>query len=104
LVQGTFGAEVVQADRLDDALAALRRESFDLVLINRKLDVDYSDGIEILRAIKTDSALTSTPVMLVTNYPEHQQAAVAAGAEPGFGKAELGLAATREKLGRFLDA
>lgn len=104
LVQGTFGAEVVQADRLDDALAALRRESFDLVLINRKLDVDYSDGIEILRAIKTDSALASTPVMLVTNYPEHQQAAVAAGAEPGFGKAELGLAATREKLGRFLDA
>lgn len=104
LVQGTFGAEVVQADRLDDALAALRRESFDLVLINRKLDIDYSDGIEILRAIKTDSALASTPVMLVTNYPEHQQAAVAAGAEPGFGKAELGLAATREKLSRFLDA
>ncbi|HVW35948.1 MAG TPA: response regulator [Pirellulales bacterium] len=109
LVQGTFGAEVVQADRLDDALAALRsaalrRESFDLVLINRKLDIDYSDGIEILRAIKTDSALASTPVMLVTNYPEHQQAAIAAGAEPGFGKAELGLAATREKLARFLDA
>jgi two-component system chemotaxis response regulator CheY len=104
LVQGTFGAEVVQADRLDDALAALRREPFDLVLVNRKLDVDYSDGIEIVQAIKADSALASTPVMLVTNYPEHQQAAIAAGAEPGFGKAELGLAATREKLGRFLDA
>jgi CheY-like chemotaxis protein len=104
LIQGTFGAEMVQADRLDDALAALRREPFDLVLINRKLDVDYSDGIEILRAIKNDSALASTPVMLVTNYPEHQQAAIAAGAEPGFGKAELGLEATREKLGRFLDA
>lgn len=109
LVQGTFGAEVVQADRLDDALAALRsaalrRESFDLVLINRKLDVDYSDGIEILQAIKTDSALASTPVMLVTNYPEHQQAAIAAGAEPGFGKAELSLPATRARLARFLDA
>jgi CheY-like chemotaxis protein len=104
LVQGTFGAEVVQADRLDDALAALRRESFNLVLINRKLDVDYSDGIEILRAIKNDSALASTPVMLVTNYPEHQQAAIAAGAEPGFGKAELGTGSTREKLARFLGA
>ena len=109
LVQGTFGAEVVQADRLDDALAALRsaalrRESFDLVLINRKLDIDYSDGIEILRAIKNDSALASTPVMLVTNYPEHQQAAIAAGAEPGFGKAELSLPATRARLARFLDA
>jgi hypothetical protein len=40
--------------------------------------------------------------MLVTNYPEHQQEAVAAGAEPGFGKAELGQLATRDKLSRFL--
>lgn len=104
LVAGTFGAEVVQADRLDDALAALRQGPFDLVLVNRKLDIDYSDGLEIVRAIKADSQLAATPVMLVTNYPEHQQAAIAAGAEPGFGKAELGLSATREKLGRFLDA
>jgi CheY-like chemotaxis protein len=102
LVQGEFGAEVVQADRLDDALAQLRTGRFDLVLINRKLDVDYSDGIDILRAIKADAELASTPVMLDTNYAEHQQAAVAAGAEPGFGKAELGLPETREKLGRFL--
>ncbi|HUY89277.1 MAG TPA: response regulator [Pirellulales bacterium] len=104
LVAGTFDAEVVQADRLDDALAALRQETFDLVLINRKLDIDYSDGIEILRAIKTDPAISSMPVMLVTNYPEYQQAAIAAGGEPGFGKAELERAETREKLGRFLGA
>ena len=102
LVAGAFGAELVQADRLDDALAALRRSSFDLVLVNRKLDIDYSDGIEIVRAIKADPALAATPVMLVTNYPEHQQAAIAAGAEPGFGKAELDSAETREKLSRFL--
>jgi two-component system chemotaxis response regulator CheY len=102
LVQGEFGAEVVQADRLDDALAQLRRGRFDLVLINRKLDIDYSDGLEILRAIKADAELAAVPVMLVTNYPEHQQEAVAAGAEPGFGKAELGQAETRDKLGRFL--
>ena len=104
LLEGTFGAEVEQADRLDDALAALRRGPFELVLVNRKLDIDYSDGMEIVRAIKTDPALAATPVMLVTNYPEHQQAAIAAGAEPGFGKAELALAQTRVKLGRFLSA
>ncbi|HEV7222520.1 MAG TPA: response regulator [Pirellulales bacterium] len=102
LVQGEFGAEVVQADRLEDALAQLRRGRFDLVLINRKLDIDYSDGIEILQAIKSDAELASTPVMLVSNYAEHQQAAIAAGAEPGFGKAELGRPETRDKLGRFL--
>ncbi|HVX63828.1 MAG TPA: response regulator [Pirellulales bacterium] len=104
LVQGTFGAEVVQADRLDDALAALRTQSFHLVLINRKLDIDYSDGIDVLRAIKQQPEAAAVPVMLVTNYPEHQQAAVAAGAEPGFGKAELAHPETREKLSRFLEA
>ncbi len=104
LVQGAFGAEVVQADHLGDALAALRKQSFDLVLINRKLDIDYSDGMEVLHAIKAEPDFAAVSIMLVTNYPEHQQAAIAAGAEPGFGKAELSLPATREKLARFLKA
>ena len=64
----------------------LEHEKFDLVMVNRKLDVDYSDGLEIIRRIKADPKLAATPCMLVTNYPEHQEAAVAAGAEPGFGK------------------
>jgi|SRR3569623_216332 len=104
LVQGVFGAEVVQADHLGDALEALRKQTFDLVLINRKLDIDYSDGMEVLRAIKAEPDFAAVPIMLVTNYPEHQQAAIAAGAEAGFGKADLSLPATREKLARFLEA
>ena len=40
--------------------------------------------------------------MLVSNYPEWQQAAIAAGALPGFGKAELNRAETREKLAAVL--
>jgi CheY-like chemotaxis protein len=102
LVERQFGAEVVQAHGPSDTISALRSSSFDLVLINRKLDADYSDGIEILQTIKADPALAAVPVMLVTNYPEHQQAAVAAGAEEGFGKAQLAETATREKLERFL--
>jgi DNA-binding response OmpR family regulator len=97
-----FSAEVVQAHRLDDALERLQNDRFDLVLVNRKLDADYSDGLAIVRAIKGDSSLAPTPVMLVSNYPDAQQAAVAAGAEGGFGKAELTQEATREKLRRFL--
>ena len=71
---------------------------FDLVLVNRKLDQDYSDGIEIIRQVKADPATADVPVMLVTNYPEHQEAAVAAGAVPGFGKLEFDKPETREKL------
>ena len=102
LVERRFGAQVVGADNLKEALAALGQGAFDLVLVNRKLDVDYSDGMEIIRHLKADEQYTAVPVMLVTNYPEHQQQAVAAGAEPGFGKAELGTPATLEKLAKFL--
>ena len=68
------------------------------MLINRKLDCDYTDGIEIVKALKADEELRSVPVMLVTNLPEHQEAAVAAGAERGFGKLEFEKAATLERL------
>ncbi|HWB13135.1 MAG TPA: response regulator [Pirellulales bacterium] len=102
LVEGRFAAEVVQAHRLDDAIERLKSGPFDLVLVNRKLDADYSDGLEVLRAIKADAALARTPVMLVSNYPDAQQAAVAIGAEPGFGKSELNQASTHEKLRPFL--
>lgn len=102
LVEGQFGAEIVQTNGIDDTLQRLTDEQFDLVLVNRKLDADYSDGLNVIRAIKREAALSSTPVMLVSNYPDAQEEAVAAGAVPGFGKAELSQPATREKLRPFL--
>lgn len=97
-----FDCEVVQTHGPADTLAELRSGRFDLVLINRKLDADYSDGIEILRAIKADTATEGVPVMLVTNYADHQEAAVAAGAHRGFGKLEFDRVETREKLAAVL--
>jgi CheY-like chemotaxis protein len=102
LVEGEFGAQVVQAHHLEDALDILRSGVIDLVLVNRKLDADYSDGLEVIRQIKADPQIAATPVMLVSNYPEAQAEAVAAGAKPGFGKAEIRAAATREKLSAAL--
>jgi CheY-like chemotaxis protein len=101
LLESRFGAHVEQTHALDDTLTRLRETAFDLVLINRKLDRDYSDGIEILKAIKADPHLASTPVMLVTNYPEHQELAIAAGAEPGFGKDSLSAPETIARLAKF---
>ncbi|HEX7377898.1 MAG TPA: response regulator [Pirellulales bacterium] len=103
LVADSFAAAIVRTHHLDDTLARLKSEPFDLVLINRKLDADHSDGLAIVAAIKADASLAATPVMLVSNFPEAQAAAVAAGAAPGFGKAELSLPATREKLRPFLE-
>jgi CheY-like chemotaxis protein len=101
-IQRQFGAQVEGADDLTEALAALEAGTFDLVLVNRKLDVDYSDGLEIVRQLKAHDEHAAVPVMLVSNYPEFQQQAVALGAEPGFGKAELSSPTTLEKLARFL--
>jgi CheY-like chemotaxis protein len=102
MLEKTFDAEVVQADGLDDALAALRQGPFDLVLVNRKLDQDYSDGLDVIKAIKADAKLAPAPCMLITNYPEQQQVAVAAGAEYGFGKKELHNDQTHARLAKFL--
>jgi two-component system chemotaxis response regulator CheY len=102
LIEREFQAKVVQAHSLDDALGQLRSSTFSLVLVNRQLDADYSDGLDVIRAIKADPQFAYIPCMLVTNYPEHQQAAVAAGAEEGFGKASLNAAETYDRLARFL--
>ena len=102
LVERNFDAIIVAADRASDTFDSLSREHFDLVLVNRRLDADYSEGIEIIRHMKADPTLSEIPVMLVTNFPEHQQQAVAAGAEQGFGKLECGAPETLEKLTRFL--
>jgi CheY-like chemotaxis protein len=103
LIETHFGARVTQANDLAGAVADLERQPADLVLVNRKLDLDYSDGMAIVRHLKADPNWARIPVMLITNYPEHQAEAVAAGAEPGFGKQELHSNETLEKLKRYLE-
>jgi CheY-like chemotaxis protein len=97
-----FAADVVQAHGPDDALSELRRGRFDLVLVNRQLDQDHSVGLEIIKQIKADPQLATTPCMLITNFSEHQATAVAAGAEPGFGKSSLAAPETIERLKKHL--
>lgn len=84
-----FSVKVLSADLPADCQEAVEQNSVDLVLINRKLDADYSDGFVILEALKADEATRDIPVMLVSNFPEWQEKARHAGALHGFGKAEL---------------
>jgi CheY-like chemotaxis protein len=93
-----FDCEVLQADKADDALETLRKQRVDLITVNRKLDCDYSDGMEVIRQIKADPELKDIPVMLITNYSEHQDAAMAIGAVRGFGKLEYGKPETLQRL------
>ena len=97
-----FNVQLVRSPDAEDALARIRTESFDLILVNRKLDIDYSDGIDVIRAIQADPDINTTPVMLISNYPDAQEKAVAIGAEYGFGKMEYEQPEVIERLGKFL--
>ena len=103
LVEQNFSAVVDQAHDLQSTLQMLRQRAYDLILINRKLDIDYSDGMEILKEVQGDAELSRIPVMLVTNFPEYQSAAMEAGAVQGFGKDELRQPQTVALLKKYLD-
>lgn len=102
MVKSNFGASVVQSHGAEDTLKLLREKKIDLVTVNRKLDRDYTDGMEVIKAIKADADVAGVPVMLVTNYEEHQEAAMAVGCVRGFGKLAISDDVTRDLLDPFL--
>jgi CheY-like chemotaxis protein len=102
LLREKIRAEVVAVHSHKQAVDALRDDQFAVVLVNRKLHADHSDGIDLIRQIKSDSQLAATPVILLSNYRESQQQAVEAGAEPGFGKDDLYRPEVWERLRAFL--
>lgn len=85
-----FDVEVRAASHADEAMKLLSGgDRFDLVLVNRVLEVDRSSGVDLIRQLKSAPHLDIPAVMLVSNFPEAQQEAIAAGAQPGFGKKSL---------------
>jgi len=74
----------------DKDLATLISGGVDLLLVNRTLDYGFTSegGAELIKHLRLENP--ALKAMLVSNYPEAQAEAVAAGAMPGFGKRELG--------------
>lgn len=83
------------AEARDDASLAPHRGDGSVWLVNRALDGDFgvADGVALI--VRERGAVR---MALVSNFPEAQQAAHAAGAMPGFGKSELNSAETARKL------
>jgi DNA-binding NarL/FixJ family response regulator len=73
-------------------------EGLDLVLLNRRLDWGFEtdEGVELIRQLRAEHP--NLRLMLVSNYPDAQEAALQAGALPGFGKDDLRGRAADEKL------
>ena len=55
MVSSQFNATVLQTHGAEDTLeSACRQRKVDLVTVNRKLDRDYSDGLDVVKQIKAD--------------------------------------------------
>lgn len=102
MLESSFHVSVDRAYVLDDAIEAVLKNDYALVLVNRHLDRDGTEGMEVIRRIKGDDRTKHIPVMLVSNYSDAQAAAVEAGAIRGFGKAGLNSDATLSRLGEIL--
>jgi two-component system, response regulator, stage 0 sporulation protein F len=97
-----FDCEIVRIDSTSEALVELEKKSYDLVLVNRKLDVDYSDGTILIAEMQRNSIMKLTPIMLISNYPEFQKEAILLGAVPGIGKLEYGKESAFQKVAKYL--
>jgi two-component SAPR family response regulator len=98
-----FKCSVVRIDSTEEAIEKLDKESFDLVLVNRKLDIDYTDGTILIEKMKAHPTYKNIPIMLVSNYPEYQEEAMKLGAVRGIGKLEYGNSESLEKFKNILE-
>ena len=70
----------------------------DLLLLNRVLDYGFeqNSGVDLLRDLKKKHP--EIKAMLVSNYADAQEAAIAEGALPGFGKRDIGSPKVRQLI------
>ncbi len=97
-----FNVAIDRVMHVDEALERMRDKKYDLVLVNRLIFEDGSEGIDLLRQAKADPSLAAVPIMMISNFEAAQQKAVTAGAKLGFGKDSLQDSGTIERLSEFL--
>ena len=102
MLERHFTVEVDRVMFVQEALHRLRESAYALVLFNRLIFEDRSEGIALLRQARADPGIGPVPMMMISNYADAQAAAVQAGAVPGFGKATLHAPETIELLARHL--
>ena len=87
LLQTSLNVEVDVADTADEAVSMIQSDKYDLVLINRVFNEDGGSGLDLIGQLEQSD--DAPPLMLVSDREDAQKQAVAIGALPGFGKAQL---------------
>lgn len=97
-----FAVEIDRVMFVNEAIEMMRQNRYDLVLVNRLIFADNSEGIELLHQSKADSGLSEAPIMMISNYKEAQDRSIASGGVAGFGKNSIFDSSTIQLLERFL--
>jgi len=89
VMSASKGVKVIGADEREELAKAIE-DGVDLLLFNRELGYGFDEemGVDVIKRLRAEHP--ELKMMLVTNYPDVQKAAIEAGALPGFGKRELG--------------
>lgn len=93
----------------DRAELSAKLDDAALLLVNRQLDGsfgvpmgEHGDGVELIREL---AASENTPsCIVISNFPEAQQAAEEAGALPGFGKKDVRAESAAQSIRAVLEA
>ena len=86
MLEQNFDVDIDRVMFVEEALEKMHAARYDLVLVNRLIFEDGSDGSDLLRKAKADPSIASTPIMMISNYANAQAASRALGGQPGFGK------------------
>lgn len=101
---GNVGGSVITTDSMQTTLAKALEIQPNLILINRIFDATGESGLECIKKFKEDKGLQNLPLMLISNYEDAQQQAVALGALRGFGKRSLSDKAVIQLLKQILQS
>lgn len=95
-----FAVTIQSADQGARAAELMSRQRFDLVLVNRIFDATGESGLDWIRD-RVEAGI-DVPLLIMTNYADHLDAARQLGAAGGFGKRDLYDPSTRQLLERWL--
>jgi len=94
--------EVSEAHSVGDALLAVGKQRYNLILINRIFDRTGEEGLTLIGDLNKKALTENVPLVLISNFPEAQLAAGQLGARAGFGKSQLRDGETSELLRQYL--
>src|SRR5687767_13736008 len=89
VMSASKGVKVIGADEREELAKAIE-DGVDLLLFNRELGYGFDEemGVDVIKRLRAEHP--ELKMMLVTNYPDVQKAAIEAGAVPGVGEREVG--------------